>query len=83
MATIGLHELPPALRTALEQGEVLEVTDQGTVIARMVPVQPLHPVRPGLAADLDAIDAFAAEVSAAWKDDLTAVDAVQEQRREL
>ena len=83
MATIGLNELPAALRAVVEHGEVLEVTDQGTVIARMVPVQPIHPVRPGLAADLDAIDAFAAEVSAAWKDEMTAVDAVQEQRREL
>ena len=83
MVTIGLNELPAALRAALEQGEVLDVTDQGTVVARVVPVPPAHPVRPGLAADLDAIDAFAAEVSAAWKDEMTAVDAVQEQRREL
>lgn len=40
-------------------------------------------VRPGLEADLDAIDEFAAEVSAAWKDDMSASDAVSEQRREL
>ena len=83
MATIRLNELPEALRTVVEHGEVLEVTDQGTVVARIVPAAPALSVRPSLAADLDAIDAFAAEVSAAWKDDMTAVDAVQEQRREL
>ncbi len=39
-------------------------------------------VRPGLEADLDAIDAFAAEVSAAWDGDMTAAEAVKEQRRD-
>ncbi len=40
MATIGLSELPAALRTVLEQGEALDVTDQGAVVARIVPVAP-------------------------------------------
>ena len=81
MTTIGLDELPPALRTALEQGEVLEVTDRGIVVARMVPVQPAHPVRPGLAADLAALDALADHIGAAWKSDRRAPEAVSEQRR--
>ncbi len=112
MATIGLDELPAATRTVLEQGETLDVTKQGEVVARIVPVAPGHieldatlyqrarermvdlehvpPERPlteqeraKLEADLNAIDALAAEVSAAWQDDMSAVDAVKEQRREL
>jgi type IV secretory pathway VirD2 relaxase len=39
--------------------------------------------RPGLEADLDAIDELAAEIGAAWKDDMSAAEAVSEQRREL
>jgi hypothetical protein len=39
--------------------------------------------RPGLEADLAAIDAIAAQVGVLWKDDMSAVDAVREQRREL
>ena len=38
MATMGLSELPAALRTVLEQGEAVDVTDQGTIVARLVPV---------------------------------------------
>ncbi len=32
---------------------------------------------------LDKLDRLAARISAAWKDDMSAVDAVREQRREL
>jgi hypothetical protein len=39
--------------------------------------------RPGLEADLDALDELAAEIGAAWKDDMSAAEAVSEQRREL
>lgn len=87
MATIGVRELreetSTILRRVQEQGETLDVTDEGRVIARIVPVEPTGTVRPGLLADLDAIDEFAAEVSAAWKDNMSAADAVKEQRREL
>ncbi len=38
MASIGLHELPEMLRTILEQGETLDVIDQGAIVARIVPV---------------------------------------------
>ena len=51
--------------------------------ARLKVQQPARIVRPDLAADLDAIDEFAAEVSAAWKDNMSAADAVKEQRRDL
>ena len=83
MATIGLSELPAALRTVLEQGEALDITDQGVVVARLVPVAPAHPARSGLADDLAALDALSARISAAWKDDMSAVEAINDVRREL
>lgn len=81
MASIGLHELPEAMRAVLEHGEALDVTDQGEVVARLVPVAPTRPVRPGLAVDLATLDALAARIGAAWKSNKSAVEAVSEQRR--
>ena len=87
MSTIGMDELPLATREVLDrvraEGEALEITDGEAVVARLVPVPPAQPVRAGLEADLDAIDELAAEVSAAWQGEMTAVDAVREQRREV
>ncbi len=81
MATIGLSELPEAMRIVLEHGEALDVTDQGEVVARLVPVAPARPARPGLTSDLAALDALTARIGAAWKSDKSAVEAVSEQRR--
>ncbi len=83
MATIGLSELPEATRIVLEHGDALDITDQGEVVARLVPVAPTRAVRPGLAADLAALDALSARISAAWKDDMSAVEAINDVRREL
>ena len=112
MATIGLHELPETMRTILEQGETLDVTNQDAIVARIVPVMSAHveldtnlyqrvhervvdlahlpPERPlteqeqaRLEADLDALDELATQIGAAWKDDMSAAEAVKEQRREL
>jgi hypothetical protein len=81
IATIGLNELPTAMRTALEQDEVLDVTDQGIVVARIVPVPSARPVRTGLAADLATLDDLATHIGASWKSNLSAPEAVSEQRR--
>ncbi len=79
--------------TSEERQRLLEELDQGVTAPRTlagaataVPDTGSGPglsVRPGLEADLDAIDSFAAEVSAAWDGDITAVEAVKEQRRDL
>ena len=90
MSTIDIHELPTAAREVLDQvrsaGETLEIIDQGQVIARLVPVAPAA-VADEQRARLDAwfasSDAFAKQVGEAWKDDMSAVEAAQEQRREL
>ena len=116
MTTIGVQELHEdtgaILRRVREQGKTLDVTDQGEVVARLVPVAPppveldadlyrrvrdrvveledLHsdrpltaPERAKLEADLDALDALAVQIGVAWKDTMSAADAVKEQRRDL
>lgn len=83
MATIGLDDLPANARTMLAQGETLEIIDRGAVVARLVPIAPAQSVRPGLEADLAALDELSARISAAWKDDMNAVAAVNDVRRSL
>ncbi len=112
MATIRLNDLPEAMRTVLAHGEALDVSDQGKVVARLVPVAPVHleldanllqrvrerildldhlpEERPltteehaQLESDLAAFDELAAQIGAAWQDDMSAVDTIREQRRDL
>ncbi len=112
MATIGLNELPETMRKVLAHGETLDITDQGTVVARLIPVAPAHveldanlyqrlservvdldhlpderPLtaeeRAQLEIDLAVFDELATQIGAAWQDDMSAVDAIREQRREL
>ncbi|HSH79295.1 MAG TPA: hypothetical protein VLA19_12280 [Herpetosiphonaceae bacterium] len=112
MATIGLNELPETMRTVLAHGETLDITDQGAVVARLIPVAPAHvevdanlyqrvservvdldhlsderPLtaqeRAQLEIDLTAFDELASRIGAAWQDDMSALDAIREQRRDL
>jgi antitoxin (DNA-binding transcriptional repressor) of toxin-antitoxin stability system len=87
MATIGLEELPVGVRSRLEQGETLEITDGEAIVARLVPIAAAQPLTDEKRARLDSwfarSDELAKRVSAAWQGDVNAVDAVNEQRREL
>ena len=83
MATIGLDQLPADARTVLAQGETLEIIDGGAVVARLVPVAPPRAIRPGLHADLTTLDELSTRISAAWQDDMSAVEAIRDVRREL
>ena len=83
MTTIGLDQLPADARAVLAQGETLEIIDGGAVVARVVPVAPSRAIRPGLQADLTALDELSARISAAWQDDLSAVESIRDVRREL
>ena len=83
MATIGIDELPADARAVLKQGETLEIIDGGAVVARLVPVAPAHSIRPELQADLAALDELSARISAAWKDDMSATEAINDVRRTL
>ena len=88
MKTLGVRELKERiseiLRMVQEEGEIIEVTNRGEVIARLVPA------RKALSSlDLEEddvwtdLDRLSAEISAHWPSGLSAVDAVRDARREL
>ena len=78
-STYGMKGSPAVVQALLEAATAAKRKGNGRTEGQ----QQARAVRPGLEADLDAIDEFAGEVSAAWKDDMSATDAVREQRREL
>ena len=88
MKTLGVRELKERiseiLRMVEEEGETVEVTKRGEVIAHLVPVR-----KPQQSAELndDAVwtdlERLAAEISANWPSNVNAVDAMHDVRREL
>ena len=85
MMTIALHELESnvseILHEARENGEVIEVTEQGSVLAFLVPVSATE-TEAGDADEMD-LDALVAEISKYLPEHVDAVEAVREIRREL
>jgi prevent-host-death family protein len=85
MRTLGIRELRDNISEVLRQiekkGEIVEVTNHGRVVARLVPAY-----RPQLAqseieeiiADMDRV---AAELGARWPEGVTALDAIDDVRR--
>ncbi|HEY6541739.1 MAG TPA: hypothetical protein VIZ18_12410 [Ktedonobacteraceae bacterium] len=72
------------LRLIEEEGETIEITDKGIVVAHVVPTNtPQKPVDDKLAASLRGIDELAAKIGARWKSNLDAVEAVRDVRRDL
>jgi antitoxin (DNA-binding transcriptional repressor) of toxin-antitoxin stability system len=72
------------LRLIEEEGETIEITDKGKVVAHVVPTGISHkPVDSKLTASLRDIDELAAKIGAKWKSDLSAVEAVHDIRRDL
>jgi prevent-host-death family protein len=69
------------LRMVQEQGEIIEVTNRGEVVARLIPAHKMPP-----AEDLSEdeiwtdLERFSAEISAHWPAGLSAVDAVRDAR---
>jgi prevent-host-death family protein len=87
MATIGVRELKEhtsrVLRRVREQGEEIDVTHHGRVVARLVPVSPER-VRPrATAAAWATLDQVAREIGARWPKGRSAAKAVKEGRRDL
>jgi prevent-host-death family protein len=87
MITVGVRELKQEtsklLRRVREDGETIDITYHGEVIARLIPVNPPQPSHAAIAAVLADLEALSAEISAHWPDDVSALDAVQDVRREL
>jgi antitoxin (DNA-binding transcriptional repressor) of toxin-antitoxin stability system len=88
MKALEVHELVEHINEILcmvkEEGETIEVTNHGEVIAHLVPVH-----RPRSSAELvkrdvwAKLDRLAAEIGAHWSEDISAVDAVRDVRRDL
>ncbi len=88
MKTLGVRELKERiseiLRLVEEEGETIEVTKRGEVVARLIPARRVTPSSEN--AEDDAwtdLDRLSAEISAHWPKGLSAVDAVRDARREL
>jgi prevent-host-death family protein len=87
MRSVGIRELKEhtsqILRRVREDGEEVQVTYYGRVVARLVPVTPSRPTSTDLAAVWSDLDRLAAEIGAHWPADVTAAEAVSEGRRAL
>lgn len=88
MKTLEVGELikhiDEVLHMVEEEGETIEITNHGEVIAHLVPV--LEPQSSVVSAKKDVwtdIDRLSAEIGAHWSPDVSAVDAVRDVRREL
>ena len=86
MRSIGVRELKANLSEILrevdEDGQVVEVTRHGRVVARLMPPQAGVTDRDANGA-WTALQALAAEISARWPEEVTAAQAVADVRREL
>ncbi len=88
MKTLEIRKLAGQIEEILcmveEEGETIEVTNHGEVIAHLVPVHrprsSAEPVKRDVWAKLDRL---AAEIGAHWSEDISAVDAVRDVRRDL
>jgi prevent-host-death family protein len=87
MITVGIRELKQQtskiLRRVREEGEIIEITYHGEVIARLVPVNPPAPSNEEMSATWADLDQLTAEISAKWPEGVSAVEAVREGRRDL
>ena len=88
MKTLGVRELKERISEMLhlvqEKGEIIEVTNRGEVVAFLVPAHKPHQraEQPSGAIWTD-FDRLAAEIGVRWLEDVSAVDAVRDVRREL
>ena len=86
MKTKGVRELKThiseILRQVQEKGEVIEVTNHGEVVARVVPVRRPMPGSQDNAVWTD-IDRLAAEIGKYLPEHVDAAEAINEVRREL
>ncbi len=87
MRTIGVRELKThiseILRQVQEEGEVIEVTNHGEVVARVVPIRRPVPNGQDNAAIWTDLDRLAAEIGKYLPEKVDAVEAINEVRRDL
>jgi prevent-host-death family protein len=88
MKTLGVGELKEhideILRMVEEEGETIEVTDQGKIIARVVPANEQEkPVKRDLKSFWEETDRLAAEIGTYLPEKVDAVEIIRDVRREF
>ncbi len=87
MKTMGVRQLKERISEMLrlvQEGETVEVTKRGEVIARVVPARKqTQPDKQDLAAFWTDIDTLAAEIGAYLPEKVDAVEIMQDVRRDL
>lgn len=87
MDSVGIRELKQRtseiVRQVREDGQGIDITYRGRVVARIVAPESPEAVRDRSRQTWDRLDELAKQVSAAWPDGVSAVEAVREQRRDL
>ncbi len=87
MVTVGVRELKQQtskiLRRVRETGETISITYHGEAIAHLVPINPSKPSSEEMAVILTDLNQLSAEISAQWPESVSALDAVDDVRREL
>lgn len=79
-----LERINEILRLIEEEGETFELTDHGKTIAQVVPTQKSQkPAKQNLDAFWEEMDRLAARIGEKWKDEMDAVEAVRDVRRDL
>jgi prevent-host-death family protein len=87
MRVIGVRELKAniseILRQVEEEGEVVEVTRHGHVIARLMPVEQVQSDERDSNGTWTQLNELIREISTKWPEGVTAQDAINDVRREL
>lgn len=87
MLQVGVRELKQRtsaiLRQVREKKETITITYRGRAVARLVPVEDMESKKAEALAVLAEADELARKIGALWPKGVTALEAVQEQRREL
>ena len=87
MEEVGIRELKQRaseiVRRVREQGETYAITYRGRIVARVVPVESPELQKEKASAVWAGMDELAREISAKSASEVSAVEAVAEQRREL
>ena len=83
MVTVGVRELKQQaselIRKVREDGQEIQVTYRGKVVALVVPVK--SPPQSELEEAWKRLDVLAAEIRASWPDGVTSVEALAEGRK--
>ncbi len=87
MVSVGVRELreqvSKLLQRVRDEGEIVEITYHGEVVARLVPARPASVQPAEMAAVWTDLDQLAAEIGAHWPENISATEAVRQERRDL